>query len=136
MASLSNFRVNSKAIRTGAWVRAGDEYGDVEFHVRGVTDAYTNALNASFRRAARPYGNDVRKIPAEVNRKVVIDAIDEHLLLDVRNLEDDKGKPIDIEVFRVLLRDPNYPDLLEAVSRAAAQVGVVADEGAEADAKN
>lgn len=136
MASLSSFKVNSKAIQTGAWVRAGDEFGNLELHVRGITDSYTNAIGASMRRAARPYSNNTTKIPAEVMRKLVIDCIDEHVLLDVRHLEDDEGKPITIDAFRVLLRDPNYPDLVEAVSRAAAQVGVVADEGAEADAKN
>lgn len=136
MAKLQNFRVNSKAIQAGAWVFPGEEYGDLEVRVRGYTDTYRNAYQARLRQAARPVGGDTNKLSVEMQRNILRGAVDEHILLDVRNLEDDAGKPVQIDAFRKLLADPEYSDLFDAVLKAASIVGIIKAEDDKVDAGN
>ncbi|WP_419900650.1 hypothetical protein [Roseomonas sp. USHLN139] len=128
MAKLSSFRLNKIALEQGEWISPGDEYDDLEIRTRGLTDQYRDALAAKLRRAATGFGGDQSKIPGAIFRRHVVDALREHVLLDVRNIEDDAGKPLAFADFCKLLADVEYSDLREACLRAAAMVGRVAQE--------
>jgi hypothetical protein len=125
MARLSAFRVDSKAIEAGAWVKPGDEYDDLEIQTRGFTDVYTDAKAAKLRRAALQYGGDQAKIPNAVVRRVIVDCLIGHLLLDVRGLADEAGAPVAFAGFCDLLRDPDYSPLVNACIQAASTVGLI-----------
>ena len=123
MARLSAFKVDSNLVETGAWVSPGEEYDDMEIRTRGYTDTYYNALNARNRRAAVGFGNDVVKLPNEIRRDIQIDCLIKHCLLDVRNVVDDDGKPVDFARFCDMLRDKDYSQLVVASMTAASLVG-------------
>lgn len=123
MAKLSAFRVDSKAINQGAWIKPGEEYDDLEILTRGFTDAYTDARAAKVRRVALHYGNDANKIPAAEQRAITVDCLISHVLLDVRGLSDDAGNPVPFGQFCDLLRDPDFSDLFVACIKAATMVG-------------
>jgi hypothetical protein len=123
MAKLSKFRTDSRAIQEGEWIVVGDEYEDLEIRTRGFTDAYFDAQAARQRRAAVSLGGDVSKLPSGLRRQINIDCLIQHVVLDVRNLEDDKGQPVTAEQFHALLRDPDYSELVVACFSAAGKVG-------------
>ena len=124
MAKLSAFKTDSRAINEGEWVRVGEEYDDLEIKTRGLTDAYFDAQAAKQRRAAVGFGGDTSKLPTALRRKINIECLGQHVILDVRNLEDDvTGQPITVERFKALLEDADYGDLVTACFKAATQVG-------------
>ena len=123
MARLASFRVDHKKLEGGEWVRPDEEFDDLEIRTRGYTDAYTDARAAKLRRAALPYGGDVSKIPNAEQRDIIADCLVAHCLLDVRNLENDDGQPVSFARFCEMVRDPAYPDLWAAATRAPALVG-------------
>lgn len=123
MAKLSSFRVNAKAISDGEWISPGEEYDDLMFKVRGLTDSYRDSLARKLRNAAKGFGGDQSKIPSTLFRAAICDALNEHVLLDVKNLAHDNGKIVTIEEFRKLLPTVEYTELREAVISAATRVG-------------
>jgi hypothetical protein len=123
MAKLSGFKVDAAAHKDGAWVQPGPEYGDLEFLTRGFTDEYRDAQAARLRRAAVSLGGDPTKIPAAIQRSIMVDCVTRFVLRDVRNLEDADGQPVDFPSLCALLHKPEYPDLLTAALQAAAVVG-------------
>lgn len=124
MARLSSFRVDSKAIEDGQWISPGSEFDDLEIKTRGVTDQYNDARNAKMRRAAIRFGGDITKVPSAISRGITVDCLIEFLLLDVRNIVDDEGKPISFGPFCDMLHLPDYIDLVVACLKAAAIVGL------------
>lgn len=124
MAKISSFRVDTKAIESGEWVSPGEEFDDLEILTRGFTDAYTDSRSARTRKAAIPFGGDVSKIPSVVGRNILVDCLVRHVLLDVRNLQDDDGESVKFPAFCTMLGSGDYPDLLRAAVQAANKVGV------------
>lgn len=122
MASLSRFKTDLSRVNDGAWITLGEEHNSIEIQTRGFTDAYHDARGARTRRAAARYGGDTAKIPQSDFRKIIIDLLIQHCLLDVRNLEDDKGEPVSFELFKQLLYEDQYQDLYTATLTAAAIV--------------
>lgn len=131
MAKLSQLRTNTAALNDGEWMLLGLEFDDVEVKVRGQTNAFIDAQNRRLQRAARSYGGEVGRIPIAVLRKHNADLLIEHLLLDVRNLTDDAGKPIGIDQFRELLQQPEYAEIVVACYVASRAVGKVREEETE-----
>lgn len=123
MAKLSSFRTNSKAIQEGEWVKVGEEYDDLEIKTRGFSDVYFDAQAAKQRRAATGFGGDVTKLPSALRRSINVEALIAHVVLDVRNLTDDAGKPVTKDQFCDLLRNDDYAELVVACFKAAGQVG-------------
>ncbi len=123
MAELKSFRVDAEARQNGAWVRVGDEFDDLEVKVRGLTDRYHDSVAARSRSAARSLGGDTAKLPSAIARTIVINALCEHVILDVRNLKDGDHE-IGVEAFKLLLQQEEYYDLVLAVLRATQQVGI------------
>jgi hypothetical protein len=123
MAKLSSFRQDSRAIQEGEWVRVGEEYDDLEIRTRGFTDAYFDAQAARQRKAAVGFGGDVTKLPSAIRRQINVECLIQHVVLDVRNLTHDDGRPVTKEEFYDLLRDPDYAELVIACFRAASLVG-------------
>ena len=133
MATLKAFRVDSKAVETGEWVRAGDEYDDLEILCRGFTDQYNDSHQSALRKAAKSVGGDTRLLPLAVSRGILIEKLIQHVILDVRNLADDQGNPVNMAQFAAYLRDPDYSDLVTACIKSAAKVGQAkADDLADA----
>lgn len=128
MARLSSFRVDPRAAEDGSWHSPGEEYEDLEIQSRAMGDRYSDALAAKRRRAAASLAGDTSKIPMAIARRLMVDALVEHCLQDVRNLADDAGEPVTFEQFCAMLRDPAYPDLLVAAIRAASMAGNVRAE--------
>lgn len=124
MARLSSFRVDSKAVEEGAWVSPGAEFDDLEIRTRGVTDTYNDQRNAKMRRAAIRFGGDLAKVPSAISRGITVDCLIADVLLDVRNIIDDDGKPILFDKFCEMLHSPDYIDLVVACLKAAAIVGL------------
>ena len=122
---LSAVRRDPSVFKSGEWVHLpGDEFDGAAILTRGFTDAYMNAKNAAFRRVSSAYGG-AEKVPVEKNREVVINAMVDHVLLDVRGIEDDAGQPITLDAFVACLRDqPSYEYLYTAVIAATAMAGV------------
>lgn len=136
MASIKNFRVDSKAVESGAWVSPGDEFDDLEIMTRGVTDIYNDARNAKLRRAAVRYGGDVSKIPSAISRGITVDCLIEHVLIDVRHLVDETGNQISFAQFCEMLHNADYLDLVVACLKAAAIVGLSKQNEIEDAKKN
>ena len=133
MAKLSALLVNAKAIADGEWHSPGEEFDDLQFKVRGMTDKYRDSLARKLRKAAQGFGGDTSRIPSDIFRSLLCDAINEHILLDVRGLEDEDGKAITIEQLRKMLPSIEATDLRDGVIRCATQVGrVKAEDLAEA----
>ena len=123
MAKLSTLKQDHSAITEGDWIRVGDEYDDLEVFTRGITDLYLDAQAAKQRRAAVGFGGDVDRLPVAIRRKINVDCLIAHVVLDVRNLTDDAGQPINFTQFKELLYDRDYTPLVSACFLAASQVG-------------
>ena len=123
MAKLSTLKQDHAAITEGEWIRVGDEYDDLEILTRGITDLYLDAQAAKQRRAAVGFGGDVDRLPVAIRRKINVDCLIAHVVLDVRNLTDDAGQPINFTQFKELLHDRDYTPLVSACFLAASQVG-------------
>ena len=124
MARLSAFKIDSKMVEAGDWVRVGEEYDDLEILTRGFTDQYTDAHQAKLRKAARGFGGDTAKLPISVSRALLVESLVQNVILDVRNLKDDAGQPVLMPAFVALLRDPDYAELVAACLKAASRVGL------------
>lgn len=127
MASISGFKKNSAALTAGEWVSPGEEYADLTIKTRGYSHAYRDKSAARFRRAAAKFGGDLSKVPSEEQTALITELLISELLIDVRGLSDDEGNTIDVEKLKVLLRDPDYGNLLLACQQAAGKVGEVRD---------
>ena len=133
MARLSAFKIDSKAVETGSWVRAGEEYDDLEILTRGFTDQYTDAHQAKLRKAAKGLGGDTSKLPIAISRALLVESLLQHVILDVRNLQDGSGQPVTMTAFAAMLSDPDYAELVSACLKAASRVGLAkADDLADA----
>jgi hypothetical protein len=122
MAKLSNFRQDSAAIEAGEWVTL-PEWDNLRIKTRGFTNTYKDAMALRRRRAAQSLGGDESKIPAGIMRAITVEALIVHLLLDVADLTDERGQPVDFEAFCALLRNPDYEPLGLACIEAAQRVG-------------
>lgn len=119
---------NSAAIKNGEWVALGEEFGEVEVLTRGLTDPFLDAQAAKQRQAAKGFGGEVARLPVATRRKINIDCLNKHVLLDVRGLTDDEGRALTIDEFKDLLYDPAYEELVTACFLAAKQVGERRDD--------
>lgn len=122
MASLARFKSDLTKINEGTWVTLDENYGEIEIKTRGFTNAYNDARGARIRRAALRFGGDALKIPTSDVRAILVELLIKHCLLDVRNLEDEKGQPVSFALFCELLNEDAYSDLYGAALAAANQV--------------
>lgn len=132
MARISAFKINSKAVETGEWVRLGEEFDDADVRVRGFTDAYTDSHQRKLRVAAKGYAGDTTKLPIAVARGLLIESLLAHVVLDVRNIQNADGSAMTMDQFAEYLRNPDYAPLLQATLGAAGRVGLSADDVADA----
>ncbi|MGC2853956.1 hypothetical protein ACM64Y_00640 [Novispirillum sp. DQ9] len=133
MAKISAFKIDSKARQEGEWVRLGGEFEDIEIHTRALTDAYHDAVANKLRKAARGFGGDENQVPTAHRRKINVDCLIAHALLEpaVRNLKDDQGNDVTHGQFLDMLRDPDYLPLVTACFMAAARVGTMVEQDVE-----
>lgn len=136
MASLSRFKADLTKINDGAWVKLGEEFGEIEIQTRGFTDAHNDARAARIRRAATRFSGDATKIPQSDVRAILIDLLIQHCLLDIRNLEDQNGDPVSFDLFCQLLHDDQYQDLYGAALAAANQVSAEREADLQEAKKN
>lgn len=122
MAKISNFRQDSAAIEAGEWVTLA-EYDNLRIKTRGFTNTYKDAMALRRRRAAQSLGGDETKIPAGIMRAITVEALINHLLLDIADLTDESGEAVTFEAFCNLLRNPDYEQLGLACIEAAQRVG-------------
>ena len=121
MAKLSQFKRNTKAFTEGTWKRP-DPGSDLEILSRGYTDTYYDAQASKQRAAAKGFNGDTEKLPVAIKRRINIDCLIAHVLVDVRGLEGEDGKPVSFATFCDLIRDPDYSDLANAAFAAASMV--------------
>jgi hypothetical protein len=137
MAKLSAFRSDTRAINDGAWIRVDDAaYGDLDIMSRGYTDEFVDAQNARLMKAAEPFLGDRDRIPNSVRREINAGLLRDFLVIDVRNLEGDDGKPVSVEQFHDMLEQPEYAKLQRACWLAAGRITTRAAEQAKAAAGN
>ncbi len=124
---VTSFRRDAKAMRDGEWVSPGPEFGDVEIKTRAMMSAYYDSLNAKTAREARRVGGE-NKIGQQFKNRVIIEAMIDHCLLDIRGLEHDDGTPITIAEFRDMIREEDYAELATMALQATIQVGRQRDD--------
>lgn len=130
MVDISSFRRDARAMRDGAWIKPGPEYGPLEIHTRAMGPRFRDALAANLRAAAKQHLTEDR-IPSEVREQITTDALIEHCLLDVRGITEN-GAPITFARFCELIRDPAFAELNNAAFIAAGLVGRQQQEQADA----
>lgn len=136
MPSLKEFRTDQRAIRDGTWERVNEAYGELDILVRGYTDGFHDARTARMVDAALPYGGDQQRIPNGQQRLINASLMEEFLIIGVRNLVDDDGRPVELEEFHKLLYMPDYAKLSKMCWDAAARVTNRTISQIEAAAKN
>ena len=136
MPRLNEFRNDMRSIREGTWERVNEAYGDLEIQIRGFTDAFHDARTARMIEAATAYGGDQQRIPNGEQRRINASLMEEFLIISVRNLEDDEGQPVPIEVFHKLLYQQDYAKLSRMCWDAAARVSTRSVAQIEAAIKN
>lgn len=130
MVDISSFRRDARAMRDGAWVSPGPEYGALEIFTRAIGHRYRDHVAAATRAAAKQYLSEER-IPAEVRDGIATEALITCCLLDVRGLSDN-GQPVTFARFCDLIRDPAFGELNNASFICAGLVG--RQQGEERDA--
>lgn len=130
MASLGAFQINPDVRQDGEWVDLQSDIAEgVAIRTRGFTDAYTDARGKQLRRAVRRFKNNDGDIPAAEARRITIELLIAHSLVDVRGLENADGTPVTFEQFCGALRDqPRFEKLYLAVLTATSQAGEVKTE--------
>jgi hypothetical protein len=123
MVSINEFRADSKAINEGDWVRVDSaRYGDLEILTRGFTDDFIDAQNARTEKLAESFMGDRTRILNSDMRKMNASLIEDYLVIDVRNLTDEKGEPVSVALFHAMLYQPEYARLARASWAAAARI--------------
>lgn len=138
MAKVHASAINPAVRVEGEWIGlTGDTTEGIEIRARGFTDAYTDARNRRMRRAAQGYRNDVTRIPAAMQRQILIECLIEHVLIDVRGAENEDDSPTTFDQFCALLRDqPRFENLYVDVINACTQAGEIRKEQVNAAAGN
>jgi hypothetical protein len=121
MIDLKSFRRDGRAMKDGAWISPGPEYGALEIHTAAIGPRYRDHVAAAIRAAAKKHLSEER-IPAEVRDAINTEALIATCLMDVRGLSDG-GTPITFARFCDLIRDPEYVELNNAAFIAAGLVG-------------
>lgn len=123
MVSIDAFRSDSRAINEGDWVRVDEaRYGDLEILTRGFTDDFVDAQNQRTEKLAEAHMGDRTRIANSEMRKLNASLLEDYLILDVRNLTDDKGEPVSVGLFHAMLYQPEYSRLQRAAWVAAARI--------------
>ena len=121
MAEISAFKRDANAMRDGAWINPGSEYGGIEIRCRALGYAYLDAVAAGRKRAAREAGGEER-IRSETLAMINVEAMISTALIDVRGLNEG-GAAVSFERFCDLVRDPAYGELTAVAFAACGQVG-------------
>jgi hypothetical protein len=121
MAKLSDFRVNARKLREGAWVDLGDDWDGMRLHVRAQGRAYFEAKARAEQKAARDVGGDLNRVPDDVLDRIGAEVAAEHLLIDVDGLEDG-GKPVSAAAYRAAMLEPDNAPLVAAVLVASSKL--------------
>jgi hypothetical protein len=123
MAKLSAFRSDTRAINDGIFVPVDPvRHPGLEIRTRGFNDDFVDAQNVRLAAAAEKYEGNRGSIPNSEMRKINGDLLREFLVLDVRGLEDDDGKPVSLEEFHGFLGQQEYQKLSQACWTAAGRV--------------
>lgn len=138
MAKLASFLTDNRAINEGQWIRVSEAlYDDLEIFTRGFTDAFVDANAARTRKARLELQiGEAEPLPNALAREINASLIRDFLVLDVRNLTDDKDQPVDVQTFHAMLGQPNAARLARACWDAAAKVGQRLTAKVEADVGN
>ena len=122
MAKLSAFTRDAKAMREGAWINPGDEYG-FQIKAKAMGAAYSDRRADKMRAVARNTVGGESKVKSEDRNKIDIESLCEVCLLDVRGLEHDDGRPVTIAEFKQMILQPEYTELAVISFQCAGQVG-------------
>ena len=134
MASLSKFRRDVAAIRSGEWVEVGIYDQTFEVFTRGLTPAFRDGYARMRRAAAEELNRTVKPgqtrytettLPPSMDDIVTAQAIAEYCDLNVRGLYHGPGEtnPVTADEFRDMLRDTeSYPTLGGLTYAAALRV--------------
>lgn len=129
MIDLKSFRRDGRAMKDGAWISPGPEYGALEIHTAAIGPRYRDHVAGAMRAAAKQHLSEDR-IPASVRDAVNTEALISTCLIGVRGLSDG-GAPVTFERFCELIRDPEYVELNNAAFIAAGLVGRQVAEATE-----
>lgn len=132
MASIGAFRLNKDAIAEGEWIEVGADDAKFEIRARGAVSAYRDGLAALREEAARKHNRKARggetavtpdRLPPTIDDQCQGMALADHIVLDVRGLDHDDGKPVTVEEYRAMLRDAEtYGMLIRFTVEAAIAV--------------
>ncbi len=116
-------------IRDGEWIALGAEYGKVEVLVRVMGGAYNDDINARRRDLYKEFAG-AENVPSDRDGQAMTEALIARVLVDVKGGPEDTidGKPIDLNAFTALLREPGATQLVNAVIIASSKVGLHREE--------
>jgi hypothetical protein len=135
---LSDVKINAARAEAGAWVKDIPEMGDLELKVRGFHNADDRAILAR-EMEALPAKSRIRgRVSNEDRERIMTIRLRDAILVDWRNLEDEKGAalPCTKENVEKCLTDPDLAAFRGAVVWAAGVVAQESDETTEDIAGN
>lgn len=124
MAKLSAFKIDARACRDGEFVSLGAEFGGMEIKTRALTDAYSDAIAARLRQAARSHQGRTEQVPIAEVRRIRFECLRDHVWCgELRGAENDDGTPAAWADMLAIMEDPSGIELFEAAAAAPLRVG-------------
>jgi len=133
---LNEITVDTERENKGDWVES-PRWPGVWVHVRSLHNPdYRRALQLQVQKLRRKYGNEVT--PPDVQDKMMAELFVEHIINDLKGIEDDDGKTLEYtkEFGRKVMSEPQYRPLADFISWASTMVGDEHVDQMEEDAGN
>lgn len=133
---INKVKVDVDRENAGDWVQS-PQFPELWVKVRSIHNTdFRRSFQEEKRKVHRKYGK--QPVPVDVEDKVMGRAVVDHVLLDIKGLEDENDAPIeyDREFGLQVMTDPAYRNLSDLVVWAANIVGEQINDEIDEDVKN